>query len=124
MLMFTIPGRLPGLNEYIAACRRNQYAGGKMKKTDQNLVSWHIRQQLRDRRITGPVRMVYRWYEKDRRRDLDNIASYGRKIIQDALVSCRILPDDGWNYITGFEDNFFIDKKNPRIEVEIWRVTK
>ena len=124
MLMFTVPGRLPGLNEYIDACRRNRHAGGKMKKADQNLVSWHIRQQLRDRRITGPVRMVYRWYEKDRRRDLDNIASYGRKIIQDALVSCRILPDDGWNYITGFEDNFFIDKKNPRIEVELWPVKK
>ena len=124
MLMFTIPGRLPGLNEYISACRRNQYAGGKMKKTDQNLVAWYIRQQMRDRRITGPVRMVYRWYEKDRRRDLDNIASYGRKIIQDALVTCRILPDDGWNYVAGFEDSFFVDKKNPRIEVEMWPVQK
>lgn len=29
------------------------------------------------------------------------------------------LPDDSWNYISGFSDDFFVDKENPRIEIEI-----
>lgn len=35
--------------------------------------------------------MRYRWFEKDRRRDLDNVSSFGRKVIQDALVECGVL---------------------------------
>lgn len=125
MVKIVIPGRLPGLNEYIRECRRNQYAGGNMKKKDEERISWHILHQAKgEKMIDEPVQMVYRWYEINRRRDLDNISSYGRKVIQDALVSCRILPDDGWNYIKGFIDEFYIDKNNPRIEVEIYEKTE
>ena len=121
VLQINIQDRLPGLNEYIAACRTNHHAGASFKERDQNRVAWWIRKQLKGYRVEGPVFMVYRWYEKDRRRDLDNISSYGRKIIQDALVQCKILPDDGWRYITGFKDEFFVDRKYPRIEVELWQ---
>ena len=120
MIKIVIPGRLPGLNEFIRECRKNQFAGGKMKKDDETRISWHINHQASGVKIDEPVRMVYRWHEVNRRRDLDNISSYGRKVIQDALVACEVLPDDGWNNITGFEDYFYIDKKNPRIEVEIY----
>ena len=97
-----------------------------MKERDQNFVSWHIRQELKRVTVKCPVRMVYRWYEKDRRRDLDNVSSYGRKVIQDALVETGILHNDGWKQITGFSDDFYVDKKYPRIEVELWesKVTK
>lgn len=67
--------------------------------------------------------MRYRWYEKDRRRDLDNVSSFGRKVIQDALVQTHVLKNDGWKEITGFSDEFFVDADNPRIEVEIEEVT-
>ena len=63
--------------------------------------------------------MSYRWYEPNKRRDLDNVSSYGRKVIQDALVEVGVLKDDSWKQITGFTDAFYVDKKNPRIEVEI-----
>ncbi len=78
-----------------------------------------IYEQLGRLRITNPVRMTYRWYEKDRRRDLDNVSSFGRKVIQDALVDTGVIQNDGWKEITGFSDEFYVDKKNPRIEVEI-----
>lgn len=120
ILKFCIPDRLSGLNEYIEACRRNPHAGAKMKERDQDFVSWHIRQELKRITVKIPVRMVYRWYEKDRRRDLDNVSSYGRKVIQDALVETGILQNDGWKQITGFTDDFYVDKKYPRIEVELW----
>ena len=67
--------------------------------------------------------MRYRWYEKDRRRDLDNVSSFGRKVIQDALVQTHVIKNDGWKEITGFSDEFFVDADNPRIEVEIEEVT-
>ena len=81
-----------------------------------------IKQQMRGIRIEEPVFMEYRWYEKNRRRDLDNISSFGRKVIQDALVQTHVLKNDGWKEIEGFSDEFFVDADNPRIEVLIREV--
>ena len=117
-----IPLKLHSLNEYIGACRRNPYRGAKMKKEDQQSIEWLIRSQLRGIRIDKPVRMSYRWYEPNQIRDLDNISSYGRKVIQDALVKTKVLENDGWRHIVGFSDEFHVDKKSPRIEVEITEV--
>ncbi|MBO5840087.1 MAG: RusA family crossover junction endodeoxyribonuclease [Methanobrevibacter sp.] len=90
-----------------------------MKWEDQNRVEWFIRSQLRGVRIKKPVIMVYTWYEPNRKRDLDNISSYGRKVIQDALVHCGVIHNDGWKQILGFYDRFYVDRKEPRIEVVI-----
>ncbi len=114
-----LPIRLHSLNEYIGACRRKPVVGARIKRDDQAAVEWYIKSQLRGVHIKHPVRMHYTWYEPNRRRDLDNVSSYGRKIIQDALVEVGVLKDDGWKQVTGFTDEFFVDKKNPRIEVEI-----
>ena len=88
-----------------------------MKREDQSGIEWYIRSQLRGIRIQRPVKMMYVWVEPNKKRDLDNISSYGRKIIQDALVNCHVLADDSWKQIIGFSDQFDIDRKNPRIEV-------
>lgn len=113
----TIPGRLPGLNDYTAANRENPYKGGKMKKDSESMVTWQIRQQLRGIRIEKPVILHFIWCEQNRRRDHDNVSSFGRKVIQDALVKAGVLRDDGWDEVIGFTDAFYLDKKNPRIEV-------
>ena len=117
-----IPLKLHSLNEYIGACRRNPHSGAKMKRTDQDAVEWYIHSQLRGVRINKPVTMTYRWHENNRKRDLDNISGYGRKVIQDALVECRVLVDDGWKQVQGFQDEFMIDRKHPYIEVIIKEV--
>lgn len=116
--LLTIPGKLPGLNDYIAAERTNRHKGAKMKADYGNLVSCEIRRCLGSIHIDNPVFMEYRWIEKSKRRDLDNI-TFGRKIIQDALVSTGVLKDDGWKYVVGFSDRFEVDKTNPHIEVLI-----
>lgn len=113
------PGKLPSLNEFISACNKNPKAGGRMKWEDQNRVEWFIRSQLRGVRIKKPVIMLYTWYEPNRKRDLDNISSYGRKVIQDALVHCGVIHNDGWKQILGFSDRFYVDRKEPRVEVVI-----
>ena len=112
-----IKGRLPGLNEYTAACRRDPRAGARMKREAGELVGWAIK-AARLGKITTPCRMAYTWYEANHRRDLDNICSFGRKVIQDSLVEAGCLPGDGWNHITGFSDRFEVDAKDPRIEIE------
>lgn len=115
----TIHGRMDNLNDYISAERTNRYKGAHMKEKNQKLVIAEIMDQIRHVHIKKPVMMAYRWYEKDRRRDLDNISSFGRKVIQDALVESGVLADDGWKHIKGFSDEFYVDPCNPRIEVTI-----
>lgn len=106
------------MNEYINAERTNKYKGAQMKRQCESVVM-HSARSLGKYRAERPVYMVYRWYCEDRRKDKDNISSFGRKVIQDALVKAKILKNDGWNDIIGFEDIFYIDKKNPRVVVEI-----
>lgn len=120
--LLTIPGTLNNLNDYIAAERTNRHKGAKMKADNGNIVAVAIRQCLRGVRIDRPVFMEYTWIEPSRRRDKDNISSFGRKVIQDALVQCGVLKDDGWKYVVGFSDRFEVDRGNPRIEVIIKEV--
>jgi Holliday junction resolvase RusA-like endonuclease len=120
---FTIRGTLPGLNELIEAERRNRFIGAKLKKQYEAVVMRAAR-SLGNVEFEEPVYMVYHWYEKDRRRDKDNICAFGRKVIQDALVKARFLRNDGWKNIAGFEDRFYVDKDKPRVVVEILEVTE
>lgn len=118
-----IPGSLPGLNQYQYACRSHFSKGADMKKNAIKIVSAYIYQQLRGIKIKDKVRIDYNWYEKNKKRDLDNISSFGRKVIQDALVDNEILENDGWNNVVGFSDTFYIDKENPRIEIIITEIS-
>lgn len=121
MVKLIIRRTLPNLNDYITAERSNKYAGAKMKK-EWEAVVMHEARALRGVQFEKPVYMLYQWYEPNKRRDKDNISSFGRKVIQDALVRCGVLQNDGWANIGGFSDEFYVDKKNPRIEVKIWEV--
>lgn len=122
--LLTINGKLNNLNDYITACRTNAYVGAKMKAHNESLVKYSIYEQLRGVRIESPVFMEYHWYEPNKRRDLDNISSFGRKVIQDALVDAGVLANDSWNEIKGFSDQFDVDKAKPRIEVEIKEIER
>ena len=77
-----------------------------------------IRHQIK-RPLREPVIMDYMWIERDRRRDKDNICGFGRKVIQDAFVQVHALRNDGWANIKNFSDDFCVDKKRPRVEIEI-----
>lgn len=122
--LLVIRGRLDNLNDYTKACRTNAYSGAKLKAKNEKIVKCAIYEQLKRIKITKAVYMRYSWYEINKRRDLDNISSFGRKIIQDALVETHVLQGDGWKNIVGFSDDFYVDKENPRIEVEIKEVER
>ena len=117
-LRFIIPDRLPGLNDYTKANRANMYQGANMKKSEVQKIALYIPKW---RQYDGKVIVEFRWYEKDERRDPDNIV-FAKKFILDALVNSGVLKGDSLKYIIGFVDKVDVDKKNPRIEVDIHEV--
>lgn len=118
-MILVIPGTLPNLNDYINALDRNRHKGAMLKKQTERTIMLCAKSQLRGVSFDSPVVMRYTWYEPNRRRDKDNVSSFGRKCIQDALVRVGVLKNDGWGEIDSFSDRFFVDKKKPRVEVEI-----
>lgn len=118
MTVIEIPIRLPGLNEYTKANRGNKYAGAKMKADYEGLIIHYIRSQKP--KAHKRVKLVFRWREKDMKRDLDNVA-FAKKFILDAMVHAGVMPGDGWKHVTGFEDHFEVSKQ-PGVRVEVWEV--
>ena len=115
---FTISGKLPALNEYIAAINNNRFGGNSFKKcTDMGIIA-DIKRQIPKAKITQIVDVDFIWYEKDRMRDKDNISS-AKKYILDALQKAGTLQGDGWRHINDFTDKFVVDKTNPRVEVTL-----
>lgn len=119
-----IPGRLDGLNNYTAANRMNYQKGGRMKKANEEMIIWYIREQLAGVHINGPVLIYYRFYEPNRKRDNDNILSCASKFVQDSLIKTHVLQDDTQKCIPHFYFDTFVDKENPRIEVRITELSK
>lgn len=124
MRKLVIPGKLPTLNEYVDACRTSAILGNKFKREHQESVMWRIKQQIRKPYFTGKVTLEYFFYEENERRDVDNVASFAMKVIQDALVKLQVIHDDSQKYLSHFACNFDVDKSNPRIEVIIKEAAK
>ena len=118
MVKVVIPGRFPGINDYVNACRRNQYAGAQAIKSSEKVIREALEKQIRDLLIP-PVTIVYTFYEPNKRRDKDNISGFFHKVFQDSLVKSGLLPDDSWDFISGFHDYFEVDRGEPRIEIKI-----
>ena len=121
MYRVVIGGRFHGLNEFIDANRRtrgNWSAGNAMKQEDQRLIYYALPRF----KASGPLFIRYHFFEPNTKRDKDNISGYFHKIFQDALVQRGIIPNDGWKYIDGFSDYFYIDKSRPRVEVELFEI--
>ena len=112
-----IESRFPSLNATLAAAKRHWSIYAKEKRRLTQAVALLAKvQQLK------PVKRAvirFTWYEKNKRRDPDNISAAGKKPILDGLVEAGVLKDDGWSVIHGLEDRYFVDKERPRVEVTI-----
>lgn len=115
---FTIPGRLPGRNEVTRADRGNRYAANKLKRETQEAIAWAAK-AARVKPVTRPVTVTCAWYERDRRRDVDNVQS-GVKLILDALQAAGILQGDGQRHVRHVvHEPVRIDKASPRVVVTL-----
>jgi len=106
-MTFKIEGRLPSLNDHITAERRNRFMGAKMKKDTQEAVLWQIKKLVP---WEEPSFYWFEWHVSNRRRDPDNVAAFGRKVIMDALQVADKIPNDSMKYILGYADTFKLDK--------------
>jgi len=115
---FTIQGRLPGLNEITRANRANMFQGAKLKKDATQLCGQAIIVDHVPVFKNPPLSVLICWYEKDNRRDIDNVAGGGTKFILDALVETGRIPNDGRKWVRSIQHQFpDPDKENPRILV-------
>lgn len=114
---FTVPGRLPSLNEVIDVNRADPRAGNRLKRHTQDDIGWAIR-AARLVTMTGPVDVSITWHEATRRRDPDNIMS-GIKYVLDALVECGTLEGDSQRHIRTITHRVAIDRANPRVVVTL-----
>lgn len=120
MRVFTIPGTLPGLNEYTLANRSNRFGGAKMKRDAENVVRAAICAE-KVKHIDGRYALTAIWAEPNRRRDPDNI-QMGVKFILDALVSLGIVDGDGQRHVGSITHIIGHDKANPHIVVTLTEV--
>ena len=97
--------KLPSLNQYINECRRNKFAGSKMKKQVQADISLFLKRLPEYRK---PIFIEFTWVEDNHRRDLDNVC-FAKKFILDTLQELGKIPNDNQRYIKGFKDNFGYD---------------
>lgn len=112
-----IPGRMPGLNDYVRAERSNRFAASKMKKQQTERAGIAAVEQ-RMPSFSSRVEITFTWVEENRRRDMDNVA-FAKKFILDGLVRAGVIHDDTPRYISSLTDRFAYDSRHPRIEVEV-----
>lgn len=110
--------KFPSLNDYTNKCRANKYAGASMKKELTDLVTLECKRQKLPK-IDGKVNIHFKWIEKNKKRDMDNICS-AKKFALDGLVNAGVIVNDTWEYINGFKDTFELGKENAVIvEIEV-----
>ncbi len=117
-----IPGRLPGMNEIIAASKmgRGKFNGyGRLKKEWSEIIAIYARMSHL-KPVRGQAQFVFTWIEPSRKRDPDNISAGGRKLILDTLVEIGILENDGWKHISGWNDTFEVSRKDEGVRIEIY----
>ena len=120
-MKFDIPGKLPGLNETIRAAKmgnKGYQPYAEMKREYGDMITW-LAKKLPTHNVVG---ITIKWYEPDSRRDIDNIAAGGTKFIMDALVHAGVIKDDSQKYVKSLSHEFYVDRENPRVEVEIQEI--
>ena len=117
MTKFTIHSRLPSLNEVIGENRANRYKGAKLKKDTEALIIAEIKRQKVQPITEYPVEVFVRWVEPNKKRDVDNIQS-SKKFILDAMVKAGVLVNDSQKYVAQVHDVVEIGN-SARIDVEI-----
>lgn len=97
--------------------------GAQFKREIEEVIGWSIRQALASKtlhKVKTPVIIKINWHEKTKRRDVDNIQS-SQKFILDALVSKGVLVDDSRKYVKQIWHEIIDDVKD-YVEVELIEV--
>jgi len=120
---FIIRTPLPALNEILSACNHRGYDGSSLKLGYQKAVVKELK-RLKLKPVDSAV-FSFVWRCPNKRKDKDNIASGGRKIIFDALVEIGVIENDGWKQVEYWRDFFRVhDKRTQEVAVTIYSKEK
>lgn len=109
-LIATIP---PTINKYIGRTNIWQYQKDKKEYEEENI---YLNLNKRPKEPIEKCNIDLEFYFKDKRkRDLNNY----EKFIFDFLVSGGYIEDDNYNVIIEQKMSGYVDKNNPRVEIEI-----
>lgn len=116
---FTVTGRLPGYNELKARC----WQEAARRKHDAMREVQIAAMAAKIRPIRKKITVTIRCFEPNARRDVDNVTAGAGKVILDALQEIGVLAGDGRKYVEQvIYEQVEIDRKNPRVEVEMGEV--
>jgi len=114
--VLVIRDELCDLNTYINAERSNRFYGATIKKKCTQYVINAIESNDKLEPITEKQDFSFCWYQKNKRKDPDNIA-FACKFVFDGLVKSGILPNDNQAFVGRIHHTILIDKEDPRVEV-------
>lgn len=126
-----VTGYNSGLNELLDAQIKRWDSRTKklivtnpVKAKNDNICTRAIRSQLHGVRIDNPVFIEYKFYVPDKKHDRSNFASAFVKSFEDSLQHCKVISNDTYDLVLTPTYYFEVDRKNPRVEVEIVDVIK
>lgn len=123
----TIFGTLKGLNELLSGRfydRRTKGYHNTVKRDNDAICIDAIRfsKSLRHVKIKRQIIIDYRIYAKDKKHDRMNLLAAIDKSFEDALQKTGVIENDGWDDVLNTTHEFYVDRKNPRIEITIREV--
>lgn len=119
---FIIDAQLPSLNDYINKLKspNGKRVGAAFKKQTDELCELFILPHKRQltQLAQRPVMIHFQWHEKSKRRDLDNVYS-AKKYILDAMQKCGVIDNDNYAHIKGLYDGVTYGKRD-YVEVTVF----
>lgn len=126
MIQFRIDAQLPSLNDYINKLKgpHGKTLGAVFKaQTDALCMEYMLPIKAAARALCkAPVLILFKWNEKSKRRDLDNVYS-GKKYILDAMQKCGIIDNDNYTHIKGVTDTVIYGEKD-FVTVELFGISE
>lgn len=112
---FIIEEQLPSMNEYIATMNNNRHNGNRFKGEIEEMIGWYIKQALTAGTLRPfgetPCEISIEWHEATKRRDVDNIQS-AQKFIMDALQAQKVIKRDSQRYVRQIYHKIISGKEN------------
>lgn len=72
--------------------------------------------------VQTPCKVKFTVYLKNKSTDGGNVRSFIEKAVLDGFVKAGVIKDDSVGFVVGDSAEYFIDKENPRCEIELYSV--
>lgn len=113
---------LKGLNELLGGRMynfRTKKYHNPVKSANDAICVRAIKKYMRGVKIDKPIQCTYWIYAQDKRHDRSNLCSAVSKSFADSLIIEGVIKNDTWDLYLGEKFYTEIDKKFPRVEVEV-----